>query len=101
MVCIPMGLLLQTQEVEGNMKMTLNLHKYKREILNFIFNAPQGQELKLKGVTLKKDFTIEDLGFRQIKPNYYVNDEGKILSKAYVEELIWESITTEPEAWLS
>ena len=81
--------------------MKMKLQKYKRQILNFIFNAPQGEELELEGFIMKKDFTLKDLGFEQLSTHYFKDDEGKILPKSYVEELIWESITTEPEAWLS
>jgi len=82
-------------------KAEMKLQKYKRQILNFIFNAPQGQEIVLGDFKMKKDFTLKDLGFEQISANYYKDDEGKILSKKYIEELIWESIITEPETWLS
>lgn len=77
------------------------LRKHKKQIMDFIFNAAPGEELELDDITMKKDFTLKDLGYEQISANYYKDEEGKIVSKAYIEELLWESITTEPGAWLS
>ncbi len=84
-----------------NTKQYKILRKHKKEIMDFIFTAPLGSELQIEDIKLKKDFTIGSLGFKPLTKHYYTNDEGQVVSKTFISELIWESLLTEPQVWLS